>query len=234
MMKRFYETVEAVLVDVGWGVSLDGKSVKTPAKQSLHLPTIALAQGVVQEWQDQNDEIEPLSMPLTRFANAALDRTGAMRGDVIEQVCAYGQSDMLCYRVDEPVDLAERQLTEWQPQLDWLSRAHSIELKVTAGIVLVEQSASALAAIKDVVSSFDDFRLTGLHVVTTACGSIALGLALADGCISAEEALKLAALEELYQMEAWGEDPETLRRHDELRREITNASKFMTLALAGA
>ncbi len=233
-MKRFYESVEAVPANDGWTVSLDGKSIKTSAKQTLLLPTIALAQGVVQEWQVQDDEIEPLLMPLTRFANAALDRTSTMRIDVIGQVCAYGESDMLCYRVDEPADLAERQVAEWQPQLDWLSRAYGVELQVTARIVLVQQSASALAAVKNAVKSFDDFRLTGLHAVTTACGSIALGLALADGHISADEALKLATLEELYQMEAWGEDLETIRRHDELRQEITSASQFMTLALAGA
>jgi len=73
-----------------------------------------------------------------------------------------------------------------------------------------------------------------LHSVTTGFGSIALGLALADGHIDCEKAVTLATLEEIYQMEIWGEDSETIRRHDELRQEVLNADQFMTLAVPGA
>ncbi len=233
-MKRFYEKVETVAEGDGWAILLDDKSIKTPAKKMLVLPTKGLAESVVQEWQEQDDEIEPLSMPLTRYANAAIDRTSAMRNDVIEQVCAYGQGDVLCYRVDEPTDLADRQRAEWQPLLDWLSASRNIGLHSTAGIIQIDQDTTALEAVKAAVSTFDDFRLTGLHEVTTGCGSIAIGLALADGQIDCEKALRLATLEELYQMELWGEDPETTRRHEELSQAITHANQFMCLAMAGA
>ncbi|MGB0576010.1 MAG: ATP12 family chaperone protein [Alphaproteobacteria bacterium] len=233
-MNRFYENVETVPEGDGWAVLLDGKSIKTPAKQSLILPTIGLAERVAQEWQEQDKEIVPLSMPLTRFANATIDRTRMMRTDVIAQICAYAQSDVLCYRVDEPADFVERQMAEWQPILDWLSASRGISLRVTAGIVQIDQDRSALEAVKNTVSALNDFALTGLHSVTTGFGSIALGLALADGHIDCEKAVTLATLEEIYQMEIWGEDSETIRRHDELRQEVLNADQFMTLAVPGA
>ena len=233
-MKRFYEEVKTIAEGDGWAVLLDGKSIKTPAKQVLLLPTISLAEKVVQEWQEQDDEIVPLSMPLTRYANATIDRTRTMRDDVIEQICAFGQSDMLCYRVDRPADLVERQLTEWQPVLDWLSVSRDINLSITAGIIQIDQDPLALERVKRAVSVFDDFQLTGLHAVTTSCGSIALGLAIAEGHIDCAETLELATLEEHHQMGLWGEDPETMRRHDELRQEIFNANQFMTLAMPGS
>ncbi len=233
-MKRFYKEVETIAEGDGWAVLLDGRSIKTPAKQMLLLPTISLAKTVVQEWQDQGDEIVPLSMPLTRYANATIDRTRIMRDDVIAQICAFGPSDVLCYRVDEPDDLVGRQWTEWQPLLDWLSASREINLSVTTGILQIDQPPSALERVNDAVSAFDDFQLTGLHAVTTGCGSIALGLSLADGYIDCEKTLQLATLEERYQMELWGEDPETMRRHEELRQEILNANQFMTLAMPGA
>jgi chaperone required for assembly of F1-ATPase len=233
-MKRFYKEVETIAESDGWIVLLDGKSIKTPAWQTLLMPTIGMAEKVVREWEEQGDMIVPLSMPLTRYANATIDRTRTMRDDVIEQICAFGQSDMLCYRVAEPPDLVERQLAEWQPLLDWLSASRDINLSVTAGIIQIDQPPSTLERVNDVVSAFDDFQLTGLHAVTTVCGSIALGLALADGHIDCAETLELATLEERHQMGLWGEDPETMRRHDELRQEIFNANQFMTLAMPGA
>jgi chaperone required for assembly of F1-ATPase len=181
------------------------------------------------EWQKQDDEMDPLSMPLTRYANSTLDRTDSMGNEVIEQICAYAQNDVLCYRVDKPTDLAARQQAEWQPMLDWLSRSRGIDLRVTSGIDQIEQEEAMLEAIKSTVSSFENFQLTGLHAVTIGSGSIVLGLALADKFIDFDKVLQLSMLEELYQIEIWGRDTETIRRHDELRQEIYNASRFMTL-----
>ena len=215
--------------DNRWVILLDGKSIKTPARKTLLLPTIALAENIVLEWQKQGDEIDPLSMPLTGYSYSAIDRTDAMENKMIEQICAYAQGDVLCYRVYEPKDLAVRQETEWQPVLDWLSNSRGINLRVTSGIIQIEQETRVLEAVKSNVSLFDVFKLTGLHAVTIGSGSIALGLALADQFIAFDKALQLSALEELYQMELWGRDTETIRRHDALREEIRNACMFMTL-----
>ncbi|MBK17377.1 MAG: ATPase [Rhodospirillaceae bacterium] len=233
-MNRFYKTVTTAEKSDGWVILLDERPVKTPDKQTLSLPAIALAQAIVEEWRAQKDEFDPLTMPLTRYANAAIDRTSKMRSDVIDQVCAYGNSDVLCYRVDQPADLAELQKEEWQPVLDWLSKVHEIKLMSTAGIVQVDQDNAAVQKIQQLVSSFDVFRLTALHAATAACGSIVLALALADGQIDTQTALQCATLEERYQMKVWGEDEETIRRHDELSVEIESAARFMSLALPGA
>lgn len=230
-MKRFYKTVEATAEGDDWTVLLDGKIIKTPEMRTLLLPTVYLAQKVVNEWEVQGDVIEPLSMPLTRFANASIDRTASMRRAIIEEICAYGKSDVLCYHVKDPFDLAELQVSEWGPLLDWLSVSHGIRLDTTNEILQIDQSPSSLATLKDAVSFFDEFGLTGLHALTTGSGSIVLGLALAEGYIDCEVALKLSTLEENYQMELWGEDQETLKRQSCLGQEIFNANQFMKLSM---
>ena len=116
-MRRFYKKVEKVKDNDGWTILLDGKSIKTPARQTLFLPTIALAENIVLEWEEQGLEIDPLTMPLTGYAYSAIDRSQPMENQLIEQICAYAQSDVLCYRVEKPIDLAERQEAEWQPVL---------------------------------------------------------------------------------------------------------------------
>ena len=226
-MRRFYKQVEKVKDNDGWIILLDGESIKTPARQTLFLPTIALAENIVLEWEEQDLEIDPLTMPLTGYAYSAIDRSQPMKNQLIEQICAYAQSDVLCYRVEKPVDLAERQEAEWQPVLDWLFASRGIDLRVTSGISQVEQEPVVLELVKSNVSSFDQYQLTGLHAVTISSGSVVLALALIDKFIDFEKILELSSLEELYQMEKWGKDIETIQRHEALRQEIYNAGRFM-------
>ena len=228
-MRRFYKKVEKVKTDDGWKIFLDDKSIKTPSRQNLALPTIELAENIVLEWEVQGSEIDPLSMPLTGYAYSAIDRTEPMKNKLIEEICAYAQSDVLCYRVENPKDLAVRQETEWQPILDWISGSRGINLRVTTGIKQVKQEPGVLELVKCNVSSFDQFQLTGLHATTIGSGSIVLGLALIDRFIDFKKTQELSSLEELYQMEKWGRDIETIQRHDALRQEIYNAGRFMEL-----
>ena len=228
-MRRFYKKVEKFQDDDRWVILLDGKSIKTPARQTLFLPTMTLAENIVLEWEKQDPEIDPLTMPLTAYAYSAIDRSQPMKNQLINRICAYAQSDVLCYRVDKPIDLAERQEVEWQPILDWLSASRGIDLRVTSGINQVEQEPGVIELVKSNVSSFDQFQLTGLHAATIGSGSIVLGLALIDKFIDFDKALQLSLLEELYQMEKWGRDTETIQRHDALRQEIYNAGRFMEL-----
>ena len=75
LRKRFYERAHVVATDAGGDaqILLDGKPVKTPARQALAAPTRQLADAIAAEWDAQKDVIDPASMPLTRLANAAID-----------------------------------------------------------------------------------------------------------------------------------------------------------------
>ena len=70
-MKRFWKDVEVREDEGGWGVSLDGRPVRTPARAPLVVPTRPLADAIAEEWRA--DEIDPRAMPLTGLANAAVD-----------------------------------------------------------------------------------------------------------------------------------------------------------------
>src|SRR5215831_12558566 len=51
-MKRFYKETSVEADDDGWRVLLDGKSMRTPAKAVLVLPTRALAGAIAAEWRE--------------------------------------------------------------------------------------------------------------------------------------------------------------------------------------
>lgn len=229
-MKRFYEQATVAGSDDAWSVLLDGRSVKTPARQALAVPYRRLAEALAAEWQAQPDEIDPATMPLTRLANTALDRTARLRQQVIEEVASYGQSDLLCYRVGAPEELVERQDREWQPILDWLADIYAAPLAVTTDIAPLEQSNNSLLAIYSAVARQNDFGLTGLHAATMICGSVALGLALLDGRIDAAEAGACAVLDERYQAERWGVDADSEARWVAQDAELSAIENFLSLA----
>ena len=81
---------------------------------------------------------------------------------------------------------------------------------------------------------FEDFPLTGLHAAAAACGSLVIALALARGRLDSDAAWSLSQLDETYQIDKWGEDPEAVDRRARLRADIDAASRFMDLSGSGA
>ena len=226
-MKRFYREVAVRRAEGGSGVRLDGRPIKTPAKAALLLPTAALAEAIAGEWRAQKQDIDPLAMPLTRLANTAIDRVAPRRAEVIEEILAYGGSDLVCYRVERPAELAARQCAVWQPLLDWLAAQHGARLETLFGVTHQAQPQAALDALGRAVDCFADMELAALHSATSASGSLVVALALAARRIDAEAAFTASQLEEAFQAERWGEDEEAEQRQAELRADLAAAADFI-------
>lgn len=232
-MKRFYEKVDVIQEDKGLIVTLDDKIIRTPSRQYLTLPTLSLAQAIAGEWRQQGVDIQPADMPLTQLANTAIDQTHPHRPRIIEQVAAYGRTDLLCYRSAMPPDLAEQQAASWQPLLDWCQSEYGARLSVTTDLAPIEQPEDSLLALYTTVAGLDDFCLTGLNAAAAASGSVVIGLALFCRRLDAEEAFACSQIDEQYQSERWGEDADATAQRDTVRRAIAVAGSFMELAQAG-
>lgn len=206
--RRFWKQAEAEAVEGGWRVTLDGKPVMTPGKLPLILPTEAFARAIAAEWEAQQDVIDPLSMPLTRAANSAIEKVTPQFDAVAGMLAAYGGTDLLSYRATEPERLHERQCAAWDPILDWAEARHGARLTTTRGLMPVAQDAEALARLRAPLDGLDAFRLTALHDLVTLPGSLVLGLAVLDGRLTAAEAHALSRVDDEFQAEGWGRDDE--------------------------
>jgi chaperone required for assembly of F1-ATPase len=226
-MKRFYQSVELAAADDGHRVLLDGRPLNTPARRALTLPSAALAEALAEEWRAQGETIRPEGMPLTRLASTAQDRMPELRAVAIDDVVGYAGTDVLCYRAAAPLALVERQQQIWQPLLEWAASALGTRLVVTTTLLPVTQPDAAVRGLRAAVEELGDWPLVGLHAATTALGSLVLGLALSRGRINAEQGLAASLLDELFEIERWGKDAETERRHDALRREVDAAALFL-------
>jgi chaperone required for assembly of F1-ATPase len=226
--RRFYKDAS-----VGEGppfkILLDGRPVKTPKKRALEVPTRVLAEAIAEEWRAQETMIDPRRMPLTRFANTAIDAVSDTLDAVAADIVAYAGSDLLCYRAEAPAELRRRQSQHWDPVIAWAEAALGARLKVVPGVVHVRQPDAALAAIAAALVPHEAFRLTGLHVLTTLTGSALLALALVRGHLSADAAWAAAHVDEDYQISLWGEDAEAAARRRGRRAEFDAANRFLAL-----
>lgn len=230
-LKRVYKEVTVGRVEGVPAVLLDGRPLQTPAKAPLLLPNEALAAAVAEEWRDQGEEIQPNDMPLTRIAVSVVDRVAPARDEIVEQVATFGGTDLLCYR-SEHADLAARQAEKWQPILDWAERALAASLVIVDGVMPVAQEDRALAALRRAVDGHSDVELAALYLATTTTGSLILALALSHGEVDARMAWELGRLDEVWQAERWGEDPEATERGDQMRLEMCAVARFLELCRA--
>lgn len=228
--RRFYKEATVAEAAGGHTVLLDGRSVKTPGKRGLIVPTASLASAIAGEWQAQGEWIDPAAMPLTRLANTVIDAVAQRMDEVRADALKYAGSDLLCYRASHPAGLVERQQRHWDPLLAWAGDRLGAALVAVEGIGHHPQPAAALTAVGRAVEGLDPFRLGGVHELTTLSGSIVIALAAALGAVGPEAAWSAAHVDEDWQIGQWGEDYEAAERRRLRRCDFDAAIRLIRLA----
>jgi chaperone required for assembly of F1-ATPase len=233
-MKRFWDSARAEPVGDRWQIALDGKPMRLPGGAPLLVGTPGLAEAIAAEWQaaggKKGGEMSFADTPLTRLAGTAQERVAPQAAAVVAELAKYAESDLLCYRAEEPDALVARQAAQWQPWLDWAARRHGARLEVTAGVMHRKQPGEAVAALAAAVGRLEVPVLAALGLIVPATGSLVLGLAMAEGALEAAEAAAVSQLDELFQAELWGVEWESQERRERVAGEIALAGRYMALA----
>ena len=138
--KRFWKAARTEEADGGFTVLLDTRTVKTPAKAALVVPTQTMADAIAAEWDAQDEVVDPTKMPFTRSANSAIDKVSVQHAEVAQMLADYGDADLLCYRAERPQGLIDRQAAAWDPLLDWAADALGARLHGGCGTFFQLQS----------------------------------------------------------------------------------------------
>ncbi len=232
--KRFWKTATVEPEAGGFAVRLDGRPVRTPAKRPMVLPTRAMAEAVAAEWAAVETEIDPRRMPVTRAANAAIDKVALQFEEVAAMIAAYGGSDLLCYRATGPEALVRAQAEAWDPMLDWAERTYGARLVTTRGVVPVVQPPEAVARLAAEVLACSPFQLTALHDLVALTGSLVLGLAATGEGFDAGDLWRLSRFDEDWQAAEWGEDEDAAEAAERKRRDFLLAGRVWRLATTPA
>jgi len=228
-LKRFYKTVDVAADGAGFVILLDNRHLKSPAKRPLVLPTRALADAIAAEWAAQKKYIKATTMPLMALAATAVDRISEMRAGVEDQICQYGETDLICYHTNDPADLAARQIKAWGPYLEWMRDTYNAPLETQIGVLHKPQPAESLTILAGIIRDLSIWELAALSSATHCTGSIVLGLALITGKATAEQIFEDSQVDETYQIEQWGEDYETADRRAALKIDLAAVERWMAL-----
>ena len=209
--KRFYSHAGVTETPDGFAITLDDKPVRTPSGRALIGPTRHIAEAMAAEWDAQQEIIDPLTMPLTRFANSLVDAVADQVEAVANDIAKYLGSDLLFYRAGYPEALVAREAAHWDPVLFWAADSLGAHFIMAEGIVHVRQPDTAIAAACAALPG-DPWSVAALHVVTTLTGSAFLALALFHGVLDAGQVWTAAYVDEDWNAEKWGVDAEVAAR----------------------
>lgn len=210
--KRFYAHAGVVeAADDGFAITLDDKPIRTPSGRALVAPHREIAEAIAAEWEAQGEFIDPLTMPLTRFANSVVDAVVDRVEAVADDLAKYFQTDLLFYRAGHPEALVAREAAFWDPLVFWAAEALGAHFILAEGIVHVRQPDTAVGAARAALPT-DPWSIAALHVITTLTGSALLAVALMRGVIDHDRAWAAAHVDEDWNIEKWGIDEEVAAR----------------------
>ena len=193
--KRFYAEAGVTDADGGFAVTLDGKPIRTPSGRIVTVPSREIADAISAEWSAQKETLDPLSMPLTRFANSVVEAVIDRAELVADDIAKYLHSDLLFYRAGHPEALVAREAQYWDPVLFWAADTLGAHFILAEGIMHVRQPESAIEAARAALPS-DPWSIAAMHVVTTLTGSALLALALSHGVLDPEQVWAAAHVDE--------------------------------------
>ncbi len=210
--KRFYAKAGVAEAEGGgFAVTLDGRPIRSPSGRMITVPAREIAEVIAAEWEAQKETIDPLTMPMTRFANSVVESVVDRVGPVAEDIAKYFGSDLLFYRAGHPEALVRREAEHWDPVLFWAADELGAHFILAEGITHVRQPDSAIEAARSALPG-DPWSIAALHVVTTLTGSALLALALGHGLLDLDQVWAAAHVDEDWNAEQWGVDEEAAER----------------------
>ncbi|AGF74631.1 hypothetical protein BAnh1_07520 [Bartonella australis AUST/NH1] len=226
--KRFYKKVDARYERGNYFILLDGSPVKTPARRCLFVPKETLAALVVQEFDIQEEVIDPVKMPITRLVNTVIDGVADDMQAIFEDLLRFVACDMILYRAQTPKELVKRQCEQWDFLLDWIEEKLGARFNLAEGLMYIEQPREVLQAVSNYLRRIESpYILAALHTITTLTGSALIALAVAERKISLDKAWAIAHLDEDWTMEQWGIDEEVMTRRAYKNSEFKAAAEVI-------
>jgi chaperone required for assembly of F1-ATPase len=229
-VKRFWTSVTLAEQGGGWAILLDQRPLKTPARATLVIGSLPLAEAVAEEWLACGDTIDPRAMPLTGLANAAVDHVAPRPHIFANDLARYAEGDLLCYRADHPAGLVAAQAAAWDPLLAWARRRFDVNFVVVTGIMHAPQPAEAVARLGAALTPASPFELAALSPIVTIGGSLITALALFEQATEVATAWDAVTVDDRWQLDRWGADDDALAALANRQADFAAAARFLKLA----
>ncbi len=148
------------------------------------------------------------------------------RHEIIERLINFSTYDVLLFwSGDEQV--CQLQQKKWTPIIKWVNDLIKACFVTTEGLESPKANQVTAQELKSVLEGFSDKQLAVFYSTALNMRSVLLALALVKGRIDAAEAFELAELEELYQAEKWGSEPQAEARRNSIKQQLVEAESYL-------
>ena len=168
-------------------------------------------------------------MPLTTITYTMMDKVIPQRDVIIETLMVYIDTDTLIYRSNSSQALLEKQQAQWDPVIAWLNNTIGQTWQTTQGVMPIEQSPALHDAMRQLLTAWSDAQLAANCLLAPCCSSVILAAAVTMHQCDAQKAYALSRLEEEFQAEIWGRDPDAQQRAARIREDALAAGVFLNL-----
>lgn len=162
---------------------------------------------------------------MKKILDQAVREIGEHREEIIAKLLELARTDLLFFW-GENKDLFLRQKEKWMPILDWAGDLLKAKLEKTDKLDVPENK-EMKAPMAKVLNEMSNKELACYYAAALNMRSALLALALVKGKIDAKEACDLSYLEELWQNEMWGTDPEAKEKRQERCEELQEIEKYL-------
>ena len=108
----------------------------------------------------------------------------------INDILDYIDTDLICYRAENPKELVKLQKNKWDPIILLIEKYIGTKVHVFEGVLPKKQHATVHDRLNNLINQFDIFEISVLHRITNITGSIFLSLCVLKKDISKNEVFK--------------------------------------------
>ena len=226
-MKKFWKTVKVKKSCDSYEILLDENVLKTPMKKKLTIFNSKIAEEIHKEWNQDTNVLDTDAMIFYGIISTSIDKIINNRISYINDILSFIDTDLICYRAEEPNDLVQWQSKNWDPILLKIEKYINNKVDVFKGIMPSKQKKGIKLKIIKFLTKFSDLEIIVLHRITNITGSVFLSLCILNNDLIKEKAFELSYLDELWQAENWGYEEEASNNREQINFELNRTIYFL-------
>ena len=196
-------------------------------KKRLTILNSKIAQEIKKEWNQDTSVLDTDAMIFYGIISTSIDKIINNRMSYINDILSFIDTDLICYRAEEPNDLVQWQNKNWDPILLKVEKYINNKVDIFKGIMPSKQKKEIKFKITTFLTKFSDLEIIVLHRITNITGSVFLSLCILNNELIKEKAFELSHLDELWQAENWGFEEEASSNREKINFELNRTMYFL-------
>lgn len=204
-------------------LTFNGNKAKAKNKKNIIIPNDYIKKLILDELLEKNNHNIKISM-----INILLKYSGNTEDTkkfIIPELLKYLETDLLFYRVNSPVSLANKQKTIWDNALNEFNDIFNTIWKTTSNLNPIKQNLENIKIVEDYLVSLDNFILFIMFELIKISGSCILTILVVLNKIELEQLWQTIYVDELFNNEIY----QDVNKKNELKIKKDEIAFFMQL-----